>query len=264
MNKTFYFISGLPRSGSQLICNILSQNPRFHVSPTSGILDILFSVRNNWDELIEFKANPNEEGKKRVLRGILDNYYADVEKPVCIDKSRGWLAYLEMAEMILERPAKVIVPVRDLRDILASFEKLWRKGASTRQIAQERENYFLWQTVEGRCQVWASSNQPVGLSYNRIRDAISRGYQDRLHFVRYEELTKYPARTMMLLYNFLEEDYFEHDFSHVEQVIFEHDEVYGLGSELHSIRSKVESQPPQWPSVLGEEVAAKYKGLELW
>ena len=50
----------------------------------------------------------------------------------------------------------------------------------------------------------------------------------------------------------------------VEQVIFEHDEVYGLGSDLHTIRPKVEPQPPQWVSILGEEAAAKYKGLELW
>lgn len=262
--KNFYFLSGLPRAGSTLIANLLHQNPRFHVSGTSGILDIMFSVRNNWDELIEFKANPNEEAKKRVLRGILENYYANVEEPVICDKSRGWLAYLEMAEMILERPAKVIVPVRDIRDILASFEKLWRKGAATRQIAQEQENYFKWQTVEGRCEIWASSDQPVGLAYNRIKDAITRGFQDRMHLVRYEELTRNPARTMMLLYNFLEEDYYEHNFNHVEQIIFEQDAVYGLGSDLHTIRTKVEPQPPQWPEVLGEEVASKYKGADFW
>lgn len=262
--KTFHFISGMPRAGSQLLVNLLHQNSRFYASGTSGILDIIFSIRNTWDELIEFKANPNEEGKKRVLRGILDNYYADVEKPVIIDKSRGWLAYLEMAEMILARPAKVIVPVRDIRDILASFEKLWRKGAATRQIAQERENYFQWQTVEGRCEVWASKDQPVGLAYNRIRDALARGFQDRMHFVRYEELTRYPARTMMLLYNFIEEDYYEHDFNNVKQVIFEQDEVYGLGSDLHTIRSKVEPQLPQWMEILGEQVSAKYQGANLW
>lgn len=262
--KSFHFISGMPRSGSQLLCNILLQNSRFHVSPTSGILDIIFSVRNNWGELLEFRANPDEEAKERVLRGILENFYADAEKPVVFDKSRGWLAYLEMAEMILERPAKVLVPVRDLRDILSSFEKLWRRGSATQQIAQERNNYFKWQTVEGRCEIWVNQDQPVGLAYNRIKDAISRGFQDRMHFVHYEELTRSPARTMLLLYNFLEEDYYEHNFKNVEQVIFEHDEVYGLESGLHTIRQKVEPQSPQWPLVLGEEVAQKYRGMELW
>ena len=262
--KAFHFISGMPRSGSQLLCNILNQNPRFHVSGTSGILDVIFSVRNNWDELIEFKANPNEEAKKRVLRGILDNYYADVERPVIINKSRGWLAYLELAEMILERPAKVIVPVRDIRDILASFEKLWRKGVATRQIAQERENYFQWQTVEGRCEVWASKDQPVGLAYNRIRDALARGFHNRMFFIRYEDLTKRPVHVFAKLYEFLGEESFVHDFENVQQVIWEHDNVYGLGGNLHTIRSKVEPQEPQWPSILGEEVAAKYQGVDLW
>ena len=85
-----------------------------------------------------------------------------------------------------------------------------------------------------------------------------------MHFIRYEELTQNPTRTMMLLYNFLGEDYYEHDFDNVEQVIFEHDEVYGLGSDLHTIRSKIEPQPPQYPHVLGDEVASKYQNLELW
>lgn len=36
--KKYYFISGLPRSGSTLLANILAQNPRFHATATSGIL----------------------------------------------------------------------------------------------------------------------------------------------------------------------------------------------------------------------------------
>lgn len=82
MNKTYYFISGLPRSGSTLLCNILAQNPRFYVSATSGILDVMFGVRNQWDKLIEFRAMASEQSevaKVRVLRGILESYYSDVD-----------------------------------------------------------------------------------------------------------------------------------------------------------------------------------------
>ena len=265
MNKTFHFISGLPRSGSSLLANILAQNPCFHVSPTSGVCDLIFGVRNQFNSLIEFQANPNEDAQKRVMRGILENFYADVEKPIIIDKSRGWLAYLEMVEMILERPAKVLVPVRDTRDILASFEKLWRAGSATGQIAQERDNYFKWQTVEGRCEVWVSSDQPVGLAYNRIKDAITRGFQNRLHFVRYEDLTRRPLSVVAKIYEFLEEAFFEHDFDNVEQVVFEkYDEIYGLGDNLHKICSKIEPQEPQWPTILGEKVASQYQDVELW
>ena len=38
----------------------------------------------------------------------------------------------------------------------------------------------------------------------------------------------------------------------------------GLGSDLHTIRPKVEAQPPQWMEILGEEVAGKYQDVNLW
>ena len=265
MNKAYHFISGLPRSGSTLLCNILAQNPRFHVSATSGILDVMFGVRNQWDKLIEFRAMDPEESeaaKLRVLRGILEGYYSEVEQPIVFDKSRGWLAYLEMVEAVLGREARVLIPVRDLRDVLASFEKLWRRRSATGQVAQEPDNYFLMQTVEGRCEVWSRSDQPLGLAYNRIKDALRRGFGDRMHFVEFERLTRNPKRTLRQIYEFLDEEYFDHDFDHVEQITFEDDRVHGLGS-LHAIRPKIEPMIAQWPGVLGD-AAAKYKGLELW
>ena len=49
IDKNVHFISGMPRSGSTLLCNILNQNPRFHATGTSGVLDLLLLVRNNWN-----------------------------------------------------------------------------------------------------------------------------------------------------------------------------------------------------------------------
>ena len=79
--KTIHFISGLPRSGSTLLCNILAQNPRFHTTATSGIMDIMFMVRNNWDTLVEFRAHPDEEAKERGLKGSLEKSYDTTAKP---------------------------------------------------------------------------------------------------------------------------------------------------------------------------------------
>ncbi len=260
--KTFHFIAGLPRSGSTLLCNILAQNPRFHVTGTSGIMDVMFGVRNQWNNLVEFKAAPNPDGELRVLRGILHNYYADTDKPVVFDKCRGWLSLLEMAEAVLGRKAKVLVPVRDVRDVLASFEKLWRKTAATKQVAQESASYFQFQTVEGRTEMWMRSDQPVGLAYNRIKDALARGYGDRMFLVDFDDLTTDPEGTMKRVYGFLGEDSYPHDFDHVDQVTHEDDSVHGFVN-LHTIRSKVEPMSPQWPTVLGQ-FADRYAQLNFW
>lgn len=260
--RKYYFVSGLPRSGSTLLCNILAQNPDFHTTATSGIMEILFTIRNNWDRHIEFMAHPDEAAKMRVLRGVLDSYYSTVDKSVVFDKSRGWLSLLEMAESILGHKAKVIVPVRDLRDILASFEKIWRETSKTKQISVEPENYVQFQTVQGRTEFWLRGDQPVGLAYNRITDAIARGYADRMFLLDFDDLTKRPEETMVALYDFLGEPYFKHNFNKVEQVTWEDDTVHGA-KNLHTIRQKVEPVPPQWPSVLGP-FAERLGAMNFW
>lgn len=261
-------ISGLPRSGSTLLCNILAQNPRFYTTQTSGMLDVLFGVRNQWDGLIEMRAMDaklSERRKLAVLRGIMASFYADVAQPVVFDKSRGWLAHIEMLEALLERPARILVPVRDLRDVLASFEKLYRATSATRQLAAEGANYLAFQTVEQRLEYWSRYDQPVGLAYNRIKDALQRGWRDRLFFVEYDKLCRAPERTLRDIYAFLDEPWFEHDFEHVEQVTWEDDTVHGFApGALHGIRSVVRPQPAQWPSVLGQAAADRYRGQEVW
>lgn len=260
--KTYYFISGLPRSGSTLLANILAQNPRFHATATSGIMDVMFGVRNQWDRLVEFRANPNPSAKIRVLRAILEAYYADIEEPVIFDKGRGWLSLLEMAEEVLGHKAKVLVPVRDLRDVLASFEKLWRDTASDSQVGQEAQFYFEFQTVQGRAEVWLKRDQPVGLAYNRITDAIQRGFKDRMFLVDFDDMTRYPKETFSKIYAFLGEEEFKHNFNNVEQVTWEDDTVHGF-KDLHKIRSKVEPMIPQWPKILGN-FAERYQALNFW
>ena len=260
--KKYYFIAGLPRSGSTLLCNILAQNPRFNTTGTSGIMDVMFGVRNTWDNLIEFKASPNPAGKLRVLRGILENYYADTDKPVVFDKCRGWLSLIEMAEEVLGHKAKIIVPVRDLRDVLASFEKLWRETSKTAQVGQESANYFKFQTVQGRTETWLMADQPVGLAYNRIVDALQRGYADRMLLVDFDDLTRNPQFVMDKIYEFLGEENFQHNFDHVEQVTWEDDAVHGFKG-LHNIRPKVAPIEPQWQKILGF-FAEKYGQMNFW
>ncbi len=260
--RRFYFLSTIPRSGSTLLCNVLAQNPAIHATQTSGCADVMFGVRNNWDNLIEHKAHPDQEAERRVLKGILHSYYENVERPIVVDKSRAWVSLIEMTEWALGEKIKIIVPVRDLRDVLSSFELLWRKRAEKGQIPGEAQNYFQFQTLEGRCEFWCRGDQAVGLAINRVKDAMKRGFRDRLHFVPFEKFTTQPEATLRGIYEFLGEPHFRHDFEHVDLVTQEDDAVFGF-ENLHSIRPKVEPIPPRWPAVLGE-AAEKYKNNRFW
>ena len=256
--KTIHFLAGLPRSGSTLLANILAQNPAMHVTPTSGICDMLVQVRNGWDRNDAFQAMNRAESERvkgDVLRAMLQAYFGRVERPICIDKNRYWAEFLEMgAELIGGRDrVKVLVTVRDLRDVVASFEKLYRKTSALGQVSQEASMALKFKTALGRAEVFVDDAQPVGRAYNAIRDAVTRGWYDRMHFIDFEDLTRRPQETMQGIYRFLDVAPHRHEFDNVEQVTFEDDFVYGF-KDLHVIRAKVEPQPPAWPKVYDDAV----------
>ena len=266
--RRIYFLAGLPRSGSTLLANILVQHPRIHVTGTSGIVDMLVQVRNGWDRLREFQAmerRTSEQVKGNVLRAMLQGYFAHIERPICIDKNRRWSEFLEMgAELVGGRDRlKVLVTVRDLRNVLASFEKLYRKTSALGQLPLEADRGAKFKTALGRVEVLMEEERAVGRSYYGIRDAITRGWKDRMHFIDYEDLTRKPGETLNSVYRFLGEEGHQHDFEHVEQVTFEDDFVYGF-RDLHVIRSKVEPQPPSWPKVFDDAVfqSPAWKNIE--
>lgn len=256
--KTVYMVSGLPRSGSTLLMNILGQNPEFYVTPTSGILDMLLQVRNTWDKNQAFKAQDNETSTRKkvnVLNAMFDGYYADVEQTVCFDKNRGWPSFLEMVEELRggRENVKVLLTLRDVRDVLASFELLHRKTSALGQTPQENGDPKKSRTAVGRMEIMVDQDQPVGRAFNIVKDAFVRGWGDCMHIVEYDKLTAQPEATMKEIYQFLGKDYFNHDFDHVEQLTVEDDAAHGY-VDLHKIRQQVKPQKPKWPEVFDRTV----------
>ncbi len=266
--KTVYLVAGLPRSGSTLLMNILGQNPRFYVTPSSGILDILVQVRNDWDQNKSFCAmgrRQSETIKSNVLEGMLHAYFRHTDKPVCFDKNRTWLEYLEMAAALLggEDSLKVIVTVRDLRDVLASFEQAFRRTSALSRTPFERDDPIKAKTALGRIAYFMRDDENVGRACHAIRDAVTRGWQDCMHVVEYDQLTQNPQGVLAGIYDFLGEEQFSHDFEKVEQITFEDDFFYGY-KDLHVVRQQVRPQHPQWPNIYDQTVqnSPEWKEIE--
>jgi len=264
-NKQIFFISGLPRSGSTLLCNILSQNPEFFVSKaTSGCIEILFSIRNQWDRITEHQAEGiNRDQLKNVLKNVLNSYHL-TDKNIVFDKGRGWLSFIETLEFALDRPVKIICTVRSINEILASFEVLWRNTTGQSQWNIEQNNYEKTLTVQGRCELWSEAGQPLGSAYNRVKDAVDRGLKDRLYFMEFDDLTYYPKQTIQNIYNFLGLKYYEHDFKNVPQYTKEDDDNIHRIKNLHTIRPVVEPLPSKAQDILGVDLSNKYSNLEFW
>lgn len=260
LDPSIQFVTGLPRSGSTLLMNILGQNPRHHVTPTNDLIDMVASVRNNWMHTVGFRSQGLREVKPRVLRSMCGQIYGFYEEEfeagkTVFDKSRGWIAYIETLEEILQRPVKVLVTIRDIRAIIASFERIHRQSTMTSHVPRGPA-FFDMQSIDGRARQLLSPGAVVGIAANRVRDALERGMGDRLLFVRYNRLVSRPHETLQAVHEALDLPTFDYDFENVEQLTKEDDTVHGMW-DLHTIRTgrvSPPSGPPPWEGVIPPRV----------
>jgi sulfotransferase len=252
MVEQIFFQSSMPRSGSTMFSNILAQNPDFYVTPTSGVLELVFAARENYTNSPEFKAQKADEMRKGFIgfcNGGINGFFNSItDKKYVLDKSRGWGIHRDFLNAFYPDP-KIICVVRDLRDIIASMEKNFRKGQLKSDPTRDHSKAQGTHTGK-RIDNWmAFGSVPVGMALERLNDIITQGYDNKIHFVKYEDLCLYPEQEMQRMYHYLGVPNFKHDFDNIEQVTVEDDEVYGAFGD-HTIRKKLQMKPSDATSVL--------------
>ena len=253
--KSYYFISGLPRSGSTLLSGILKQNPDFYAdiaSPVQGLtgnsIDVITSGENN--------LNITEDQRKNLLYGVFDGYYKHIEKPVIFDSCRGWTKKTSFLKALFPY-TKILCPVRDIVSILNSFEVLFNR------------NYFYTKQINEKI---FSENIFIRIEELFQREIINycsfllEGYvmnPEMIMLIEYENLCKTPEKTMREVYEFLERPYYSHDFENVEYSNENFDKSCNL-KDLHTVKKKVEYNPPR--CILPPEIVQKYNemNMEFW
>ena len=268
--RKYYFMAGLPRSGSTLLSSILNQNPRFYSGPSSPVLSTMFSVENHLmnDEL--FHGYPKPEQANLIISNIIHQFYSDIDRPVIIDKNRAWTARVPYIEGYIRQKAKIICPVRDIEEILTSMIMMIRRNPYTE--GTPRINFIDEQLVklnipindDTRSEYIAGPDGILGQSLNAIMEGFNQGFGDRIHFVEYQSLVKSPQQTFKKLHEFLEEDEFEYTFDDLENQNRESDiNTYGL-ADMHEVRPKLKSTSADPREVLSEYVLEKSKGMDFW
>lgn len=256
---TFHFISGLPRSGSTLLAALLRQNPRFHAGMTSPVGALFSGMLNQFSAGSEFGPVITQAQRKRLLAGLFGNYYAEqADKDIVFDTNRQWCAKLP-ALMDLFPQAKVIACVRNVAWVMDSIERLYRANPyeNTKLFGDDVER----NTVYSRVDTLAQRNRLVGFPWAALKDAYYGEHAKSLLLVEYDLLAATPEKVLRLVYEFLGEPWFEHDFEHIEYDAPEFDQALGLRG-LHRVRPKVEVQARR--TILPPDLFEQYAGLDFW
>lgn len=257
--QNFHFISGLPRSGSTLLAAILLQNPRFHAGMSSPVGGLFTGVREQCSAGSEFAPLISAEQRRRLLRGLFDSYYADQhEKSVVFDTNRLWCANLPALRELFPQ-SKVIACVRNVAWVMDSLEKLFRANPfeNTKLFADANER----NTVYSRVETLAQGNRLVGFAWNALKEAYYGEQADSLLVIDYDLLVQSPEKVMRLVYQFIDEPWFDHDFDNLAYDAPDFDAALGV-SGLHRVRPQVALRERR--TLLPPDLFEQYSKLSFW
>jgi len=268
--KRYYFMAGLPRSGSTLLSSLLNQNPNLYSGPSSPVLSTMFVIENHLlqDEL--YHGYPKPDQMNAMIGDVINHFYGDVDQSIVIDKNRAWVARVPYIEGYIKQKAKIICPVRDIEEVLTSMITMIRRNPY--KEGNPRINFIDEQLVklnipindDNRCEYIASPDGILGQSLNAIMEGVNAGFGDRFHYVEYNNLINNPQDTLSKIYKFLGEEPFEHTFEGLGNSNRERDmETYGL-EDMHEVRSVLKSTSKDPRKVLSTYVLNKCQGMDFW
>jgi len=249
LKKTLHFLSGIPRSGSTVLAAILNQNPETHVSTTSGLVHALDGLANTWHSAGLLNENDPERKKlAQTMRGMIDAFYEETDKPVIIDKGRGWPIPVIMGAMsqVLGHAPKIIATVRPVPDCMASF---------VRVAKPENLDEFMY---SGQL---ADHLKAAYISLQQGHEAMP----DNFLFVEYDNLLADPKTQLDRIHEFLGLAPFEYDLSNIDGTSVKEDDenLHGYAG-MHDIKPKLEKLHNDRPQDLLKYHYNQFCQPEFW
>ena len=256
LTSGIHFISGLPRSGSTLLAAILKQNPRFHAGMSSSLLP-LFTGAMNVMAGEGYTLIPTGR-RANVLRGLFTSWMADMpEGTTLFDTNRMWTARLP-ALLSVFPDARVICTVRNVAAIMDSIERLLRVNPTIPSYLfsdDERANIYT------RTEALSQRTRLVGAPWCALKEAFYGPDAGHLLVIDYDYLARAPHKVVSLIYQFLDEPAFEHDFETIQYDEPEFDEGLRMPG-LHKVRPRVSLEPRA--SLLPRDLFERFNAQSFW
>ena len=268
--KSYYFLAGLPRSGNTLLSSILNQNPDLMVSANSFMCDHLFATAKfQFDS--RYKNFPDEKSLINLIQGSFESYYKDWEATHIIDRGPwGTPPNLFILQNYLIDEPKIIVTVRDIVEIITSFIRVNPKQLMDLHDEQVKQGKRFLRTYKDKTELMCEmAMDPTGqiehalFSLSNLLEEENRKY---LHIVEYNDLVNDTENTIKSIYEFLELDYYSHNYNYIHQFSvngIEYDDSF-YGGDLHKVKKKIKPKKYEVSDYLPPHLIKRYSNIEFW
>ncbi len=202
----FVGVTGLPRAGSTLLCQMLAQHPDIHCEGLSSPLcNAVLGVRRMIGKDRFFLSQLDRSFDRSyahlagAMQGFVRGWYGNCDRKMVVDKNRAWLQAIELLLQI-EPGAKLIVCLRELGQIYGSIE-----AQHQRTILMDFIDELADFDRFGRAEVLFSKDRTIGApltSLHAVPD-LPKSVQNRIYMLRFEDLIEHPAELMSQLFAWL-------------------------------------------------------------
>uniref|UniRef100_A0ACD5GT12 Sulfotransferase n=1 Tax=Desertifilum tharense IPPAS B-1220 TaxID=1781255 RepID=A0ACD5GT12_9CYAN len=199
-------MTGLPRSGSTLLCQLLAEHPDIDTNGMSSpLFGALQSLRAHLSDNEFFLAQLDREFElnyarlQRSCRAFAAAWWQDTSCSVVVDKHRGWLNQIELA-LELDPEVKMLVCVRELGQVFGSIEAQHQKTVWL-DFPDDLANLSPYTRAE---KLFAPTGV-VGGPLQSLQSVQDRPVeqQQRLFFVVFEHLMSEPVEVMKNIFHWL-------------------------------------------------------------
>ncbi|NTW99392.1 MAG: sulfotransferase [Geobacteraceae bacterium] len=206
MTSKFVGVSGLPRSGSTLLCQLLAEHPEIHCDGhSSPLCNALLDTRRfiSDDQFflsqLDVQFDDTYRNLHGAMSGFLHGWYDKCGNPVVVDKNRAWLHCLEML-MHLDPQARLLVSIRELGQIYGSIESQHQKT-----ILVDFIDHLADYDRFGRADQLFAKDKSIGAPLTSIQAVqdFPQKVKERIYFVKFEDLVAQPKETMNHVYSWL-------------------------------------------------------------
>lgn len=206
LTKRLIYVTGLPRAGSTLLCQLLGQHPKLY-SPghSSPLCQTLVGLRHGLSDdpflLAQMDLDPAivHQQMLSAFQGFMNGWYAAAPQDGIVDKNRGWMHHLELLQLV-DPNCRLLVCVRELGQIWGSIEAQHRKT-----LLFDFVDHLAKLTPIDRANRLFAPDGVVGeplRSLEAIQDRDAE-LQSRLYYVVFEDLISRPQEAMQDIYDWL-------------------------------------------------------------
>lgn len=204
--KNPIFVSGLPRSGSTLLCQLLGHHPGIystgHTSPLPQTLSKMRSMISDNNLFLSQLDVDFELGYQRLhnaMMGFVNGWFAETEKPFVVDKSRGWIAHVDLAKLLFPN-FKMLICIREPSQIYGSVEARHQKT-----LLLDFPDHLASLTRYGRADKLFAKEGVIGGPLGSIQSLqdIDPSMEGQFYYVIYEHLMEDPHSVLNDIFGWL-------------------------------------------------------------